>query len=219
MGKILLTTFTDPMMGLSYECEPVYEALKTRFTGKIQFRYVMSGLVRDIGDFMLAEEREMPEEEGIRAYNRRLAAIYKSEEPIGGLPMNMENFHLFDAEHRSSYPLNIAYKAAELCDIEKAEVYLSRLRRATIVEGRQTTRKKELIAVAEETGLDTDLFCQHLEDGSAEQAFLEDLRLTCSLGIHSLPACRIQCDDNSVIVSGLLGFAGFVEVIEGMLGR
>ena len=29
MEKMILTTFTDPMMGLSYEQEPVYEKLAT----------------------------------------------------------------------------------------------------------------------------------------------------------------------------------------------
>ncbi len=59
--------------------------------------------MRDVSDFMLPEELALPPEEGIRVYNRRLAGIDKSEELIGGLPMNMDHFHLFDTEHRSSY--------------------------------------------------------------------------------------------------------------------
>ena len=56
MDQIILTTFTDPMMGLSYECEPVYERLADLYKGCITFRYVMSGLVRDVSDYMLQEE-------------------------------------------------------------------------------------------------------------------------------------------------------------------
>ena len=124
MEKIILTTFTDPMMGLSYEQEPVYEKLAAHYGGQLEFRYVMAGLVRDVSDFMLPLELSLPAAEGIRQYNKRLAGIYKDEEPIGGLPINMEGFHLFDENHRSSYPLCIAYKAAQLAAPQKADACL-----------------------------------------------------------------------------------------------
>ncbi len=214
MDQIILTTFTDPMMGLSYECELVYEQLADLYKGRIAFRYVMSGLVRDVSDFMLQEELTLPPEEGIRAYNKRLAGIYLSEEAIGGLPMNMEDFHLFDAAHRSSYPLCIAYKAAQLTAPEKADRYLYRLRRATILEGRQTTLDDELISIAEEVGINVDQFRQHYTDGSAFASFKEDLEYTRSLGIRGLPACLVQCGKRSALVSGMIGFHGFIAVID-----
>ena len=102
--KIILTAFTDPMMGLSYESEPIMDRLKQEYGNQIEFRYVMSLLVRDISDFMTPEERRMDAESGIRRYCGRLAGIYKSEESIGGLPVNMDGFCLFDADHRSSKP-------------------------------------------------------------------------------------------------------------------
>ena len=61
----------------------------------------------------------------------------------------------------------MAYEAARLADPEKADAYLYRLRRATILEGRQTTLDEELMRVAEETGMDMNLFRQHYTDGSA----------------------------------------------------
>ena len=57
--KIILTAFTDPMMGLSYESEPIMERLKQEYREQIEFRYVMSLLVRDVSDFMTPEERRM----------------------------------------------------------------------------------------------------------------------------------------------------------------
>ena len=207
-------TFTDPMMGLSYEQEPVYEKLAENFGDRLVFKYVMSGLVRDVSDFMLPEELALPAEEGIRAYNRRLAGIYKSEESIGGLPINMDGFHLFDAKHRSSYPLCIAYKAAQLCDSEKANDFLMCLRRATIVDARQTTRTDELIRVAVSAGFDRERFLQLFQDGSAEAAFDKDLQLTQSLGIHSLPTCIIQCGEKAVLVSGMTEYAGFLLIFK-----
>ena len=109
MEKIILTTFTDPMMGLSYEQEPVYGRLAEHYGDRLVFKYVMGGLIQDVSDFMFPDELALPAEEGILVYNRRLAQIYLDEESIGGLPMNMDGFHLFDAEHRSSYPLSPRY--------------------------------------------------------------------------------------------------------------
>lgn len=217
MDQIILTTFTDPMMGLSYECEPVYERLADLYKGCITFRYVMSGLVRDVSDFMLPEELALPPENGIRAYNKRLAEIYLSEEGIGGLPMNMEGFHLFDAAHRSSYPLCVAYKAAQLADPQKADAYLYRLRRATIVESRQTTLDDELISIAEEAGINVDRFRQNYMDGSALAAFKEDLEYTHSMGVRSLPACLVQCERRTALVSGMIGLHGFITLIAQLL--
>lgn len=199
-------------MGLSYEQEPVYEKLVAHFGDRLIFHYVMSGLVRDVSDFMVPEERALPAEEGIRLYNRRLAQIYKEEEAIGGLPINMDGFHLFDADHRSSYPLCMAYKAAELCCPEKAFAFLLKLRRATIVETRQTTKTDELISVAAEAGLDQEQFRIFFEDGRTSAAFQKDLALTQSLGIRQLPTVLIEGRDKRLLVSGMASYDAFVNL-------
>ena len=73
MNKITLTTFTDPMMGLSYECEPIMRKLETHFAGQIEFHYVMGLLVRNVHDFMMPEDYADTEAESIVRYNARLA--------------------------------------------------------------------------------------------------------------------------------------------------
>ena len=213
MDKIIITTFTDPMMGLTYECEPIYDKLKEHYGDALEFKYIMAGLVRDVSDFMTPDELALPAKEGIRKYNKRLAGIYKSEESIGGLPINMNGFHLFDEEHRSSYPLNIAYKAAQLVDNEKADIFLYNLRHATVLETRQTTLSTEILAIAKDTGINTALFAKCFSDGSAEAAFLQDLRYTKSLGIYSLPSYLIQSADQSVLVTKLIDFDSFKDII------
>lgn len=150
--KITITMFTDPMMGLHYESEPIIDRLQKEYADRIEFRYAMSLLVSDVSDFMLPEERAMEPEEGIRRYCERLAGIYKSEEAIGGLPIHMDGFCLFDPEHRSSRPLCLAYKAAQLADPDKADAFLTALRHAT-VQGRPTTHDEEILKVVWGTGM------------------------------------------------------------------
>ncbi|MBR1693732.1 MAG: DsbA family protein [Lachnospiraceae bacterium] len=211
--KIILTAFTDPMMGLSYESEPIMGRLKQKYGARIEFRYVMSLLVRDVSDFMTPEERLMDAESGILRYCNRLAGIYKSEEAIGGLPINMDGFRLFDTEHRSSKPLNLAYKAAQLTDPEKADVFLTKLRHATVIDCLPTTHFDEILKVVRKVEIDEISFKRHYQDGSAEKALEKDLEYTHRLGIHSLPAYLIQHGEKALIMQSF-EYQDFTEAIK-----
>lgn len=213
MDKIIISTFTDPMMGLSYECEPIFRKLETHFANHIEFRYIMSGLVRNVADFMTPEERSLPVKTGIEKYNRRLARIYESEESITGMPMNMSAFHLFDAAHRSSAPLNIAYKTAQVARPDKADIFLYNLRYATIAEGKQTTKREEILQVVRDTGIDEEKFLYYYDNGNAEKAFKKDKEFGRSLGIYSLPAYLLQFEDKVLMIQKLIGFEAFAEAI------
>lgn len=200
MGKVIITIFTDPMMGLSYESEPIMERLQKEYGDKIEFRNVMGLLVRDVSDFMTPEERSLRPEEGISLYCKRLARIYKSEEAIGGLPINMDGFRLFDKDHRSSKPLNPAYKAAQLSDPEKADAFLVALRHATVIDCLPTTHFDVILKTVRETGINEETFTRRYQDGSAEAALNEDLAYASRLGIHSLPAYLIQYKDKALLM-------------------
>lgn len=212
-NKIILTVFTDPMMGLSYESEPIMETLAARYAGRITFHYVMSVLVRDVSDFMTAAELALPPEEGIRQYCTRLARIYMSEESIGGLPIHMEGFRLFDAQHRSSRPLCLAYKAAQLADPERADAFLRNLRHATVFHTRPTTHEDEILTVVRQTGIDEAAFLAAYRDGRAEKALQQDLALGQRLGVRSLPAYLIQSKEKAVMLQSF-DVNEFVAVIE-----
>lgn len=160
----------------------------------------MRVLVRDVSDFMTPEERTMEPETGVRRYCKRLAQIYKSEESIGGLPIHMEGFRLFNAEHRSSRPLCLAYKAAQLAAPDKADAFLTALRHATVLDCRPTTHEEEILRVVRKTGIDEASFAAHFHDGSAEATLEQDLAFTRSLGIRSLPTYLIQYRNQALML-------------------
>ena len=213
MERIVLTTFTDPMMGLSYEHEPVLRQLETHLGAQIEFRTVMALLVRDAHDFMTAQERSRTPEERFRLYNARLARIYQSEEAIGGLPILMDGFALFAPDRPSSLPLNLAFKAAQLIAPDQAERFLYRLRYAVVVETRPATKRDELIRVAALTGLDTALFSHALGSAKTREALERDLRFTASLGVHSLPATLVQYGNSAMMLSGMGNFHEHAQAI------
>ena len=210
--KISLVTFTDPMMGLSYECEPIFRKLETHFAGKIDFHFVMSLLVRDVYEFVDPDDLKFGKEVAIKNYNARLAEIYRTEENLGGLPINMDGFKLFSVNETSSKPLNLAYKAAQIVDAEKADRLLYNLRYATIVECRPTTRLQEILKVVVKSGLDGKKFLAAYNDGRAEKNLQADLKICRRLGIHSLPSYLIQYKSQGALAQSLLDYKTFVKI-------
>ena len=211
--KVLITVFTEPMMGLSYESEPILRKLETHFPDRIRFWYVMSCLVPDV--YRLVDPGELPldREKAIERYNRRLAKIYEDEESISGMPINMEGFCLFDTEHTSSMPLNLAYKAAQLTHPAKAEQFLYNLRFATVVDCRPTTRTEEIMVVARKTGLDEQVFLDHFNSHTTRDELELDLQFGRKLGIYSLPSYLIQWGNRGVLIQSF-HYGDFLTAIE-----
>lgn len=213
MDKVTIYNFTDPMMGLSYESEPFFRQLETHFGDQVELKFVMGGLVRDVADFMIADDFREGEEKAFIHYNARLAKIYESEQGISGMPIKMDKLNLFSAERRSSMPLNLAYKAAQLTDSLKADQFLYRLRYATIVEQRETNREAEIFAVAQETGLDIRCFKHYFNDGAAQQVLAQDWRWRAELGVRGLPAYLFEYQGKQRLVSGVLTYEHLASLI------
>lgn len=139
----------------------------------------------------------------------------KSEEAIGGLPINMDGFCLFDPAHRSSRPLCLAYKAAQLTAPDKADTFLTALRHATVKGCRPTTHEDEILRIVRDTGIDEEAFLRYYQDKSAEAALEHDLEYTRSMGIHSLPTYLIEYRDKSLLMQSF-DYLDFVKAITAM---
>ena len=87
---------------------------------------------------------------------------------------NMEGFRLFDTEHRSSKPLCLAYKAAQLVAPDKADAFLTTLRHATVHDCRPTTHEEEILCVVRKVGIEEAAFARYFHDGTAEAALEQD---------------------------------------------
>lgn len=214
MKMLNITLFTDPMMGLSYESEPFLRRLETHFPHQIRFTTVMGGLVRSVYDWLDPQElTEFGDAEAIRRYNARLAKIYEAEQNITGLPIKMPKLDLFAPERPSSLPLNLAYKAAQLADIGKADAFLYRLRYATIVEVRSTNDLEVILDVVRTVGIDEKRFLQHYQNGAAQLALEQDFAYRQALGIRGLPAYLLEMDGKKILLNGVVDFDGFAQAI------
>ncbi|MBQ1493224.1 MAG: DsbA family protein, partial [Blautia sp.] len=136
---------------------------------------------------------------------------------IGGLPIHMEGFCLFDTEHRSSRPLCLAVKAAQLSEPDKADAFLTALRHATVLTGRPTTHDEEIRRIAREVGMDETRFLACYQDGSAEVALEQDIAFTQSLGVYSLPAYLFQFKDQALLMQSFQ-YEDFIRAISHVTG-
>lgn len=210
-GKVTITNFTDPVCTWCWGSEPVLRTLETHFPGQIALRYVMGGLVENVNHF-----RDASNDIGSSSMaetNQQIVKHWLEAAQRHGMPVEGKNFALFSQDYPSTYPQNIAYKAAQQSDPEKADLFLRRMREATAVEAQVTGREDVLISLAAEVGLNIPLFIASLKDGSAEQAFLRDLELTRSLGVRGFPTFMVAYGDKQIMLRGYNTYPAFAAVI------
>lgn len=211
VDKLIITNFTDPICTWCWGIEPVLRRLDTHYNGEIEFRYIMGGLVEDINNF--TDTQNDIGGNGIEAANKQIETHWLEAAERHKMPVAGKGFHLFSAEYPSSYPQNIAYKAAQMIDRVKADRFLRLIREATAAENLLTSHEDILITLANEAGLDVMKFIQYIHDGSAEQAFRGDLALTRSLGVNGFPTFLIKYNSKQVMLRGYNNFETFASII------
>ncbi|WP_455229326.1 DsbA family protein [Kingella denitrificans] len=214
MNRLKISVFTDPMMGLSYESEPFFRKLETHFGDRIEVQPIMSGLVRNVYDFVNPNDLTVSEDYAIERYLPRLAAIYNAEQTISSMPIAMEKLDLFSTERTSSIPLNLAYKAVQRIAPGKAEAFLYRLRFATIAEVRPTTKLDELKRVAEQVGVNQTDFLTAYHSLETEAALAEDFRRREQLRLFRLPAYLFEYKWKTALAKGVLDDKALFELVE-----
>ena len=205
--------FTDPVCTWCWGSEPTIRKLETVYGNQLKVSYVMGGLVRDIRDF---NDSANGIGGSVESSNRNIASHWVEASSRHGMPVNAEAFNLFSDEHPSTYPLNIAYKAAQLIDEDIANVYLRLMREATIFDGRLTNKPEVLVEMANEAGVDLVKFLENLENGNADKAFQEDLQKTKDYGVRGFPSFLVKYGDKEMLLRGYQDFDRLNAIIKSM---
>lgn len=203
--------FTDPVCTWCWASEPVLRALKARYSDQLDVSFIMGGLVKDIRDFEDIDHAIGGDPE---ASNKQIAEHWKEASKQHGMPVATDTLKLFSAEYPSSYPLNIAYKAAEFEDQDLADRYLRRLREATAVEAKQTNKDEVLLALAKEVGLNTEKLLTHYIDGTAEAAFEMDLATTKAYKVTLLPTFIVRYKGKEMVMVNHQSIEDFEKAIQ-----
>ncbi len=213
--RIELLAFTDPVCTWCWGSEPVLRKLQVYYGNALSIRYVMGGLVKDIRAFydQANDIGGDPEQS-----NAQIARHWLEASARHGMPVRIEGFRLFSADTTSTYPQNIAVKAAELTDSTLAPRYLRRIREASAAEGRETGRKEVLVELANDVGIDVSTFVGHVKDGSAEQAFRDDLAITQRYGVRGFPTFLFRHAGKELMLRSYQTFRAMQAVIETLSG-
>ena len=209
--KVEVIEFTDPVCTWCWGIEPILRKLETQFGEQLEVSYVMGGLVKDITEFY--DSYNDIGRDPVRS-NANIAKHWLEASSRHGMPVEVEGFQLFSKDHPSSYPQNIAYKAAQIQDPQLAKRFLRRLREASAAEARQTNRTEVLLEIAAEVGLDVARFLEDFRDGNAGLAFERDLALTAQYGARGFPSFLVRYGQNEVLLRGYKGYEEFVAVIQ-----
>lgn len=211
-----ILAFTDPVCTWCWGSEPTLRKLEVAYGDQVKIRYVMGGLVEDIRGFY---DRTNDIGGDPERSNAQIARHWLEASKRHGMPVRTDGFRLFSAETVSTYPQNIAFKAAELTAPTRAARYLRRIREASAAEARETGRREVLIELASEVGLDVAGFLGHLNDGSAERAFREDLELTRRYGARGFPTFVLRYGEKEIMLRGYQRFESFTAIIDSLSQR
>ncbi|TLU87564.1 MAG: DsbA family protein [Chlorobium sp.] len=208
---IEIIEFTDPVCTWCWGSEPVLRKLETRFDEQIKISFVMAGLVKDITSFY--DSYNDIGGDPVRS-NANIAKHWLEASKRHGMPVKSEGFELFSYDHPSSYPQNIAYKAAQLQDQILADRLLRRIREASAAEAKLTNTTEVLIALASEVGLNVVRFLADLSSGSAQRAFEQDLATTAQYQAHGFPTFLVRFGKKETLLRGYQRYEDFKAVID-----
>lgn len=208
--KIEIIEFTDPVCTWCWGSEPLLRKLETRYGDQVEVKFVMGGLVQDIRDFYDSHHGIGKDPE---RSNQQIVKHWVEASERHGMPVRSEGFRLFSEEYPSTYPQNIAYKAAQMEDQALADKFLRRIREASAAEALQTSRNEVLVELASEVGLDISKFLGRLSDGSAAAAFQEDLDTTRRYGVRGFPSFLVRYEDKEYMMRSYQNYESFQALI------
>lgn len=202
MTRVTVTEFTDPYCTWCWGAEPIVRRLREVYRDQLRVEYAMGGLVEDFSEF------HDPTNDIERA--DEVAPHWVTASHRHGMPVEVSLWE--EDPPTSTYPANVAYKAAEFQDRELAHGFLRRMREAAATETANLEREAVVSELAAEVGLDVDRFERAIASGRAEQAFEEDLERTRKLGATSLPTFVVDVDGDRELLRGYRPFVTFEKL-------
>lgn len=204
MKKLNIYQFTDPVCTWCWGAEPVLMALQHLYGEQIQIDFIMGGLVKDMNRFRdTTNGIDGAQSQNFDKVNETIASHWAEASTVHKMPTDPDNMNLFSRDFPSTYPQNIAYRAAKLVNPSLAKPFLRRIREATTLEGAVTGDLNVLTKLAKEVGLDGDAFYTAMTNGSAEQLFYqEDQALVEKYKITVFPSYLLVYDDKEMVLTG-----------------
>ncbi|HWR78109.1 MAG TPA: DsbA family protein [Thiobacillus sp.] len=170
----------DPMCSWCYAFRPVWTQIEQQLPAGIRVQYVLGGLSPD-------SDEPMPPE--TRAYIQ--GQWHKIIERIPGTLFNFEFWEKCQPR-RSTYPACRAVLLARQHGREFEIAMIHAIQDAYYRQARNPSDDDTLCELAQQIGLDPDVFARALNAETTQQALLEDIRFARSIGGDSFPSLFLQ---------------------------
>lgn len=209
---IEIIEFTDPVCTWCWGSEPILRKIETKYKGLVKIGFIMGGLVENMEDFR-DEENGIGGE--ISEVNKQIADHWMEASRRHGMPVKTEGFSFFTKDHVSTYPTNIAYKAAQFQGEEIANRYLRRIREAVAAEAKQANQIEVLQQLAKEVGLDEEKWLEYMNNGLAKLEFEKDLQLCRQFQIYAFPSYLVRNEEGKgMLLRGFQTYETFLQAIK-----
>jgi 2-polyprenyl-6-methoxyphenol hydroxylase-like FAD-dependent oxidoreductase/predicted DsbA family dithiol-disulfide isomerase len=199
--KVHLLYFTDPVCSTCWLIQPQLRKLKLEYGDYLEIEYCMGGLLPSWNNF---KSGPITSPETAAKYWDEVALEYE-------MPINSSVW--LEDPLPSSYSPSIAFKAAQMQDIDKAIIFLRRINEMLFVDSKNIVENVLLLNAAFEAGLDAARLMRDLA-GQAQLFFEADLQLAKSLQITSLPTFIFTDKYNhSVVLKGFQDYQKFEDAL------
>jgi putative protein-disulfide isomerase len=203
--------YTDPLCCWSWAIEPQLRKLKFEFSGKLQWRICMGGLLSGWKNY----------HDEINSVTRpiQMGPVWMHAQQISGMPMN--TILWIHDPPASSYPACIAVKCAALQSDRAGERYLRLLREALMLEGKNIAKENVLMEVAQQLSgeaaynFDVSRFQFDWRNDNGLEAFRKDLQEVQYRNINRFPTMIIKAPgEGGLIVTGYRPYSELLKPIQ-----
>lgn len=165
--------YTDPICSSCWGIEPQLRKLKLEYGNILEIEYRMGGLLPDwsynSGGISKPSDVAHHWDEVSSYYDMPIDGDVWLEDPLS-----------------SSYPPSIAFKAAQIQNVNKAIVFLREIREMVFLQKKNITKWDNIEKAAEKASLDLAQLKYDYE-GKAKELFDEDLKTSKELGVRGFP--------------------------------
>ncbi len=179
--------------------------LRALYGASLRIVFKMGGLVPDIRQFQDTANGIS----GVTWY-RQVSAHWDDASARHGMPVDSRVWYDVKDSFRSTYPANIAFKAAELLAPALASRFLRRLREAAAAERKPIHELDVVCDLAKGVGIDPEGLRRLIANGEAEHAFTADRAECRQRMIRSFPTFVLRnWQDHETVIAGYQAFSAF----------
>ncbi len=203
---VKIVYFTDPICSTCWIIQPFLRKFQLEYGDNFTIEYKMGGLLPSWDEYGPNNKVGSP-----------MDAAKHWEEVCLAHQMPLDGDIWFEDPLYSSYPPSIAFKAAQLQDLEKAELFLRRIKEMVFLEKKNIIKWQFLEKAALSAGLDAARLQRDFE-GRAPELFRNDLQQAKQLGVTGFPTMFFSNgSDKKFVIKGFQPYEKFEEAIHHFL--